>query len=444
MFEGNLGVGIDPVQVLENDRDGPVDALANKEAPERVQHPPSPLLRVDLCPVVAGDDLDVEQSGQRGQELRFEVERRQPRRQLLADFVRRIAGLDGEQAAEEGGGRPAARRIFRGRSRHVQHERRDLVQRSGEFQQQPRLADTRLSNEPDDLPTSAAGQLPARAQNIHFRLAPDEARQPPPGAETARIGTHDDERGRAGGARHLVSPELEVAGEERRGHLAHLHHARTGVLGQSIEHPAERGAVGIVDHEGLARLTNRRLFRVDQCGPREARPGRLESGFVEGQRGAHGSPGGVLDRHDSERRVEPRLAEPLDAAAEPENLLRGEVQELPREWRFVSRPGDRHPEQGHVSALPANRSRPGHRRDFWTRGGARSRWRWWPFAEHQRRSRGTGAFEPELSNARAEGVPGNPQNGGGVGDVSARLVKHHLQMIAHRLVQRGGTGSRPR
>jgi hypothetical protein len=165
--------------------------------------------------------------------------------------------------------------------------------------------------------------------------------------------------------RPLISPEFEVAHEERRSYSTYVHKARTGTLRHSIKRAAEHRALRIIDRDDVSHLTHRCLLRVNQRGPRETGPARLESSLVEGERGARGSPSCVLDRHGSEGGVEPRLAECLDAATEAKDLFDGKAHEMPREQRFVSGRSKSHPQQGHVSPLPANRSRAGGRRYPW-------------------------------------------------------------------------------
>ena len=59
----------------------------------------------------------------------------------------------------------------------------------------------------------------------------------------------------------------------------------------------------------------------------------------------------------------PSASELLEAVAE---YLFAELRpEVPREQRFVNGRGESHPQQGHVSPLPANRSRAGGRRNLW-------------------------------------------------------------------------------
>src|SRR5262245_21032530 len=108
------------------------------------------------------------------------VHQREPASNLVAyQFLRFARGqveVDAEQFDYgEEWGRPA-----QGRRGGLQDEPSSVETCVQKLPDQARLADPWLSDEPDNLAMPAAGKLPARPENIQFRLASDEAGQPAP------------------------------------------------------------------------------------------------------------------------------------------------------------------------------------------------------------------------------------------------------------------------
>ena len=96
----HLRIGVDPVDVLEDDDHRPREALADDDPPERVEHAPSPLRGLDLRPVRIVD-LDLEQRPEGRQQGLLEAQLAEPGGQRLPDLGDGITGLDAEEKPEQ-------------------------------------------------------------------------------------------------------------------------------------------------------------------------------------------------------------------------------------------------------------------------------------------------------------------------------------------------------
>src|SRR5205814_9963820 len=136
-------------------------------------------------------------------------------------------------------------------------------QRAHELEEQARLSRAGLPDESDDLPAALAGELPARPQQAHLQLAPDDERHPPREGERVRIAAPDGERRVDGRARRLIGTQLEMTLQEWRRRRRHADDARSGLLEEAVEHREQRGALRFIDDDGAPDVTDGRLLRID-------------------------------------------------------------------------------------------------------------------------------------------------------------------------------------
>jgi len=131
--DGHLGIGVDPVRVLQDDDQGPREALPDDDAPERIEHAASPLRRLELRPVGIGD-LDLQERAERREQGFFEVQLAEPGGQRSTDLGAGIAAFDAEEETEQRSRRPAARRVVARQHRDAEHTRGPRIERPGELE----------------------------------------------------------------------------------------------------------------------------------------------------------------------------------------------------------------------------------------------------------------------------------------------------------------------
>ena len=433
LIERHLGIGVDPVQVLEGNDDGAGLALTNEQIPQRVEHPPGSLRGTRLCPdrVVDGD---VEQAGQGAQQRRVQLERLQANGQPLDDLAGAVVRTDGEEGTQERGRGASPRGALGGGHGRVQDERFDRVARLDELQQQTRFPGAGLSDQRHDLTPSPARELPPRVQQVQLRLAVDEPREAPPRPQPGRVAPHDRERRGHRRVGAVLAPQLEMAFDERRRLGADVHAPGLGAGQQPVEQMRERGPLGFVDQHAIGDLADRRLLRVNDRGHPQTGPRRLRDGAVDGQRGADRPARGAVDGGDAEGRVEGRLPERLHATAEPDDLLGGQAQEQRGVARRVGGAGQRDPQQRHVPALPLGRRegrRPGRHDDGRKLLRALGRRRVGLFPRAQ----------TVTHHARTDRVPRDPELRGGPHDVPAGGVEGGQELLT-LAAGRGGQARR--
>ena len=110
-IEQRLGLGVDPVQVFEDDQQRLHLALPQQEPLHRVQGAPAALGRIERRPLrVIGRHVEQRQERRQTAFLRA-VQRQELPRQLLAHRARAVAVFDGEVALEEIDHRQIRRRL---------------------------------------------------------------------------------------------------------------------------------------------------------------------------------------------------------------------------------------------------------------------------------------------------------------------------------------------
>ena len=176
-----LGLGIDPVQILEHEEQGLPLRLAEQEPLDRLERPLPPLRWVERLPR-AVIDRHVEQ-GEEGGEARLQasVEREELAHHLLAHPSLVVTLLDLEVPLEQ-----VDHRQIRGRFAHTRPTRPGgratrAAMRVRHLPDEPGLPHARLPDEGHDLAVPG-GRAPERlAELLHLAVPADEPGQPPGG-----------------------------------------------------------------------------------------------------------------------------------------------------------------------------------------------------------------------------------------------------------------------
>ena len=175
--EQRLGLGVDPVEVLEDDQQRLHLALPQQEPLHRVQGAPATLRRIERLPLrVVGRHVE---QGQERRQTAFQraVQRQELPRQLLAHRARAVAVLDGEVALEEIDHRQVRRRLaVRDRAGLEDEPAVDAV-RVGDSQTRRDLPTPGLADDRHHLAPGRRRRGPAPGELLQLALAPHEAGQ---------------------------------------------------------------------------------------------------------------------------------------------------------------------------------------------------------------------------------------------------------------------------
>ena len=210
--EEGLGLGVDPLEVLEHQQQRLVVGLLEDEPRERAERFVPPLVRLER-PERVGVRQRVEQREDRGQRgLELAPEREHGVRHPGADRVRGVALVDAEVPAQDVDDRLPRAGLVVGQRAGLEDLPLARERRGDELVDQPRLAHARLGRERRDpaVPLARVGEHPVQA--LELRVAPDEA------APALGGGAAEGARGR--GADQLVDLErrvepLDGAGSQR-------------------------------------------------------------------------------------------------------------------------------------------------------------------------------------------------------------------------------------
>ena len=175
-----LGLLVDPVEVFEDHHQRLIETLAQDDAFDRFQRAPLSDLPVHLRQRIVALD-DAKQTEQVRQWcLRAPIEREYASGDLLAPRSFIVLVRNPEIIAQQIDHRQISRRLAVRDRERLQHHPSRLRSRL-ELEEQPRLADARLSHRGRDLPVSRPGLLGGVLERLHLALAPDELGQPAPG-----------------------------------------------------------------------------------------------------------------------------------------------------------------------------------------------------------------------------------------------------------------------
>ncbi|MNS82851.1 hypothetical protein D3C72_1166090 [compost metagenome] len=177
-IQEGFGLAVQPLQVLEQQHQRLVAALARQQAGDRLERALAPDQRIHVRQRRAGL-ADAQQLQQVWQHVfQSPVEHHHAARYLLAGFPFVVVGLDLEIVLHQLDQRKVGKGLAMG------HRERLQLQAAGgrtrlEFMEQPRFADPGLADHRDDLPVSGRGALQRLLQRLQFPVAPDEARKSP-------------------------------------------------------------------------------------------------------------------------------------------------------------------------------------------------------------------------------------------------------------------------
>jgi hypothetical protein len=149
--EQRLGLGIDPVKILEDDEDRLDLTLAEEKAPDRVQGQMPLLRRIQGLPtgIPEGDAQEPEKGRDGG--LKRPVQREQLADDLFRDPPMVIRILDSEIGSEQADDRQIGGRHAIGHGTSLEHQPSVGSVRVGDFPDQARLPDSRFSDQADYL-----------------------------------------------------------------------------------------------------------------------------------------------------------------------------------------------------------------------------------------------------------------------------------------------------
>ena len=176
-----LGLGVDPVQVLEHQQERLDLALAQEQPLDPVERLLAALRGVQPLPLGVVDRHVEEPEQRREGGLERPVQGEELARHLLADLARVIARLDLEVGPQELDERQKRRRLPVGDGAALDDQPALDAVRVGELPEEPRLADAGLADDGHDLAVPGAGPLQGLAELLQLRVAPDEAGEAPGG-----------------------------------------------------------------------------------------------------------------------------------------------------------------------------------------------------------------------------------------------------------------------
>ena len=185
-IQQRLGLGVDPVQVLEHQQQRLLLALPQQQPLQRLEGALLALGRVEPCP---GGIIDGQvQQRQEGRQRRLQgrVERQQLAGQLLPHPPRVVAALDPAVALQQIDHREVAGRLAVGDRAARQHQPALGAVRVAELPDQPRLAHPGLADQGDQLTVAGSGLLQRAAERLQLGVATDEPGQAPGGGGLER------------------------------------------------------------------------------------------------------------------------------------------------------------------------------------------------------------------------------------------------------------------
>ena len=282
-FQEGLRAGVKPVQVLDQDHFGPLQALHLLQALDRTEQAALARLRAHrrrraLRPGHAEEIEDQRQRvGERG------VEHQQAPRHLLARRVLVVGVGDAELRPHQlqGGGE---------RNRARVRERVGVVHRDAfgtqpleELQAQAALADARLGREPDHLSVARRGTGPGAIELGHLLAASHQAREPARhghfharahGADAAQR-VHLQRRGDTFDVELAQIGEVEVALDEGGGGRGQVRAARLSERLHALGEPHRVADRRIGDRALVAQRAHDHLARVQPHAHAEAQAARF-------------------------------------------------------------------------------------------------------------------------------------------------------------------------
>ena len=193
-IEERLGLGVDPVEVLEDQQEGLHLALPQEQAFEGVQGALAALRRIEGLPCgILHRHL---QEGQEGRQGRPEgrIQREQPPGELLAHAPPVVAVLELKVGLEQVDDRQIRGGLAIGGRAAFQQEPALGARRMGELVEEAGLAHPGFPDDRHHLAVPRPGLLQGLVQGREFRLPPHEGRQPPRRkrlqARAGRAGAH--------------------------------------------------------------------------------------------------------------------------------------------------------------------------------------------------------------------------------------------------------------
>ena len=189
--EQRLGLGVDPVEVLEDQQERLDLALAEQEALDRVERPLAPLRRVERLPLRRRRPARPAARGAPAGWLKRAVQRQELPRHLLAHRPRVVPVLDPEVALEQIDHRQIGRRLPVGDRAGLRATSQPCdAMGVRDLPHQSRLPDARLADDGDHLAMPGGGAPERLAELLQLGVPPDEAgeargRRPPGGASAA-------------------------------------------------------------------------------------------------------------------------------------------------------------------------------------------------------------------------------------------------------------------
>ena len=191
-IEHGLRLGVDPVQVFEDQEQGLHLALAQEDALQRLQGAAPPLQGVQLQERTVGrQGFEQGEHGRHGV-LEGLIQRQDlpgdlgPHRPEVIAVLEVTVGFEQVADRQVGGG------LAVGHGATLQHQPALRAVRVEELVDQARFAHPGLAQQRDDLPLAGPGPCQGLLQGREFRLAPDKARQPP---RRSRLQTPPDATG---------------------------------------------------------------------------------------------------------------------------------------------------------------------------------------------------------------------------------------------------------
>src|SRR5262245_45818611 len=168
VVEQRLGLGIDPVEILEQDQERLYLALAQEQSLDAIERPLASLRRVEPFPlgIVGGQVEQPQQRRERG--LEGSIERQELPRHFLEDLAGVIAVLDLKVGAEEIDDRQNRGRLAIRDRAALDHEPALGAMRAREVPVQAGLADARLAEDPDDLSATAPSEIERLGELSHL------------------------------------------------------------------------------------------------------------------------------------------------------------------------------------------------------------------------------------------------------------------------------------
>ena len=180
--EQRLGLGVDPVEILEDHQERLDLAFPEEQSLDRLERPLPALGRVEGVPrgVVDGD---IQQRQERRQErLQRAVQRQELAGHSLADRPRVVALLDPAIRLQQVDDGQVRRGLPVGDRAALEHQPAVGAVRPRELPDEPRLPHAGLAHHGDRLPVARGGALERLRELLQLPVAPDEAGQAARGA----------------------------------------------------------------------------------------------------------------------------------------------------------------------------------------------------------------------------------------------------------------------